>query len=297
MSIEQIVPHRNINLTYKPSLAQQLGHGPAVVLTQIAFWVNRSNLEHDGAFYIWKTIPDMRRDWFPMFSESSIKRYLGCLIEQGLLRVAKLSHHSYDRTNYYTLTNAGAELLASQGIKVRDFLWGDLPRDLRTKEALFIVKNEPMEEVKMNRSKRSNWSDASGQNEPMQEVNLTSSTLYRESSDSTFKERTEEGEQKPLTEGEIRSHLLTMCRTNGEKKQQDAIVRLLTERATAGSLALALEWWRYDYEVLASRGEKPHWSQLAKSHEDMTRGKGEPPTRGSREDREFLEFLESRYGG
>jgi hypothetical protein len=80
-----------------PSLAQKIGLNEAVMLQQIHYWLVSSQHEKEGRKWVYNTY----RDWqlqLPFWSESTIKRSIKSLEDQGYLLSA-----NYNRLKYFLL--------------------------------------------------------------------------------------------------------------------------------------------------------------------------------------------------
>lgn len=102
-----------------PELACAVGLNEAIVLQQIHYWL-ASNAErnshrhfHDGRWWTWGTIEELQRQ-FPFWSESTVKRAVTKLRENGLLLAGNYNRVAFDRTLWYTIDY---DALASIGSK------------------------------------------------------------------------------------------------------------------------------------------------------------------------------------
>ena len=85
-----------------PTLAQKIGLNEAVMLQQIHYWLISSQHEKDGRKWVYNTY----RDWqlqLPFWSESTIKRSIKSLEEQGYLLSANYNQLKMDKTKWYSI--------------------------------------------------------------------------------------------------------------------------------------------------------------------------------------------------
>ncbi|EOF7240316.1 conserved phage C-terminal domain-containing protein [Enterobacter roggenkampii] len=135
-----LMPSRPIVIN--PYLAYSIGLNEAIALQQVNYWLKEttSGLERDGVRWIYNT----NEQWlaqFPFWSESTLKRTFTRLKQLGVLKVEQLNKSQRDMTNYYTI-NYESELLDE--VKVT--------KSKSSKCTLPSGQNEPMEEVKVERS-------------------------------------------------------------------------------------------------------------------------------------------------
>ena len=135
-----LMPSRPIVIN--PDLAYSIGLNEAIALQQVNYWLKEttSGLEHDGVRWIYNT-NEQWLEQFPFWSESTLKRTFTRLKNLGVLKVEQLNKSQRDMTNYYTI-NYESELLDE--VKVT--------KSKSSKCTLPSGQNEPMEEVKVERS-------------------------------------------------------------------------------------------------------------------------------------------------
>ncbi|HBL5355887.1 conserved phage C-terminal domain-containing protein [Enterobacter hormaechei] len=138
-----LMPSRPIVIN--PDLAYSIGLNEAIALQQVNYWLKEttSGLERDGVRWIYNT-NEQWLEQFPFWSESTLKRTFTRLKNLGVLKVEQLNKSQRDMTNYYTI-NYESELLDE--VKVT--------KSKSSKCTLPSGQNEPMEEVKVERSIRS----------------------------------------------------------------------------------------------------------------------------------------------
>ena len=135
-----LMPSRPIVIN--PDLAFSIGLNEAIALQQVNYWLKEttSGLERDGVRWIYNT-NEQWLEQFPFWSESTLKRTFTRLKQLGVLKVEQLNKSQRDMTNYYTI-NYESELLDE--VKVT--------KSKSSKCTLPSGQNEPMEEVKVERS-------------------------------------------------------------------------------------------------------------------------------------------------
>lgn len=135
-----LMPSRPIVIN--PDLAYSIGLNEAIALQQVNYWLKEttSGLERDGVRWIYNTT-EQWLEQFPFWSESTLKRTFTRLKNLGVLKVEQLNKSQRDMTNYYTI-NYESELLDE--VKVT--------KSKSSKCTLPSGQNEPMEEVKVERS-------------------------------------------------------------------------------------------------------------------------------------------------
>ncbi|ELX8344366.1 conserved phage C-terminal domain-containing protein [Enterobacter hormaechei] len=135
-----LMPSRPIVIN--PDLAYSIGLNEAIALQQVNYWLKEttSGLERDGVRWIYNT-NEQWLEQFPFWSESTLKRTFTRLKNLGVLKVKQLNKSQRDMTNYYTI-NYESELLDE--VKVT--------KSKSSKCTLPSGQNEPMEEVKVERS-------------------------------------------------------------------------------------------------------------------------------------------------
>ncbi|WP_431105345.1 conserved phage C-terminal domain-containing protein [Enterobacter kobei] len=142
-----LMPSRPIVIN--PDLAYSIGLNEAIALQQVNYWLKEttSGLERDGVRWIYNT-NEQWLEQFPFWSESTLKRTFTRLKNLGVLKVEQLNKSQRDMTNYYTIN----------------------------------YESELLDEVKVTKSKSSNCTLPSGQNEPMEEVKVERSIRSKRTS-------------------------------------------------------------------------------------------------------------------
>ncbi|HDW3275894.1 TPA: conserved phage C-terminal domain-containing protein [Enterobacter asburiae] len=135
-----LMPSRPIVIN--PDLAYSIGLNEAIALQQVNYWLKEttSGLERDGVRWIYNT-NEQWLEQFPFWSESTLKRTFTRLKNLGVIKVEQLNKSQRDMTNYYTI-NYESELLDEAKVT----------KSKSSKCTLPSGQNEPMEEVKVERS-------------------------------------------------------------------------------------------------------------------------------------------------
>lgn len=115
-------------------IAKEYGIPAAILLKHIYYWVekNRTNEKHyrDGYFWTYNSMKSFCQ-LFPYMSDSTIKRAIKKLVDDGLIIEAVYNDIPFDRTKWYTLTPDGYE---------------------RIKNSIALVQNDQSHLVKMTKS-------------------------------------------------------------------------------------------------------------------------------------------------
>src|SRR3954452_7320658 len=82
-----------------PSLAQKIGLNEAVVLQQIHYWLVSSQHEKEGRKWVYNTYKEWQRQ-MPFWSESTIKRTIKSLEDQGYLLSENFNRMKMDKTKW-----------------------------------------------------------------------------------------------------------------------------------------------------------------------------------------------------
>jgi uncharacterized phage protein (TIGR02220 family) len=95
-----------------PTLAMKLGLNEAVVLQQIHYWLVQSSHVIKGRKWIYNTYKDWQKQ-LPFWSESTIKRTIKSLEDQGYLVSANWNRSKMDKTKWYAIEYEKLEELES----------------------------------------------------------------------------------------------------------------------------------------------------------------------------------------
>jgi uncharacterized phage protein (TIGR02220 family) len=85
-----------------PSLAVKIGLNEAVVLQQIHYWLVSSSRIKEGRKWIYNTYREWKRQ-LPFWSESTIKRTIKSLENQGYVMSANFNRSKMDHTKWYSI--------------------------------------------------------------------------------------------------------------------------------------------------------------------------------------------------
>src|SRR3954454_13506450 len=85
-----------------PTLAQKIGLNEAVMLQQIHYWIVSSQHEKDGRKWVYNTYKEWQLQ-LPFWSESTIKRSIKSLEDQGYLLSANYNRLKMDKTKWYSI--------------------------------------------------------------------------------------------------------------------------------------------------------------------------------------------------
>lgn len=100
-------------LAVRPALAVKIGLNEAIVLQQLAYWLNHAEKEHEGRMWIYKSYEKWQEQDFPFWSVSTVKRIVKRLRELNLIDTESLSDNFNNRVNYYTINRNELEKLGS----------------------------------------------------------------------------------------------------------------------------------------------------------------------------------------
>ncbi len=123
-----------------PTLAQKIGLNEAVMLQQIHYWLGSSKHEYEGRKWVYNTYSDWQLQ-MPFWSESTIKRTIKSLEDQGYLLSANYNRLKMDKTKWYSVNY---EKLAELESDAQAFLESSTAQIGTT-----VVPDWPIEESKM----------------------------------------------------------------------------------------------------------------------------------------------------
>ena len=107
---------------FDPDIAERYGVNEAIILYNIAFWVDKNEKnEHnffEGRYWTYNSTKAYKKQ-FPYMSERTIQRVIKKLIDEGIIMSDKFSSDSRDRTHYYTLTDYGASITTNSHVALR----------------------------------------------------------------------------------------------------------------------------------------------------------------------------------
>jgi hypothetical protein len=82
-----------------------IGLNEAIVIQQIHYWLERSNVQKKGHAWVYNTVPQWQEQ-FPFWSADTVRRTLANLKQRGLLIGECLADNSFDKTMYYRIDYA-----------------------------------------------------------------------------------------------------------------------------------------------------------------------------------------------
>jgi uncharacterized phage protein (TIGR02220 family) len=85
-----------------PKLAKEIGLNEAIVLQQIHYWLVSSQHEKMGRKWVYNTYKEWQLQ-MPFWSESTIKRTIKSLEEQGYVLSANFNRFKMDKTKWYSI--------------------------------------------------------------------------------------------------------------------------------------------------------------------------------------------------
>lgn len=96
--------HKKHPIVINPELAVRVGLNEAIVLQQLAYWLEETEagIEHEGRRWVYNTQEQWRLQ-FSFWSVDTVKRAFTSLQKQGLVLVKQLAKAKHDRTNYYSI--------------------------------------------------------------------------------------------------------------------------------------------------------------------------------------------------
>lgn len=85
-----------------PSLAREIGLNEAIMLQQIHYWLLKSGNEFEGAKWFYKTLEEWQSE-FPFWSAMTIRRTLGSLEKQKIIKIGNFNKKKFDKTKWFTI--------------------------------------------------------------------------------------------------------------------------------------------------------------------------------------------------
>jgi len=111
-----------MNHSFDIDIACLYGINEAVLLNNIAFWVDKNKANKyncfEGRYWTFNSAKAYS-ELFPYMSDRTIQRVLKHLVDEGLIMTGNFSDDPRNRTNYYTLTDFGKEVLADWRVALR----------------------------------------------------------------------------------------------------------------------------------------------------------------------------------
>lgn len=94
---------RSAPIVVKPDVAAAIGLNEAILLQQLAYWLERSANVRDGQRWVWKTYEEWQEE-LPFWSLSTLKRIVKNLRAKGLVETTgKYNKMPTDQTLWYTI--------------------------------------------------------------------------------------------------------------------------------------------------------------------------------------------------
>lgn len=149
-----------IQRDFDPEVAKEIGTDSAILLENFVFWIgtNRANNKHfhDGRYWTYNSAESLAI-LFPYLTSSNIEYILKKLKEAGYIIIGNYNKTSYDRTNWYSLSddylkNRGIDSLnLGNGVsKIEEPIPDDKPNDNTDKENL---ETNPLDEYKASKAR------------------------------------------------------------------------------------------------------------------------------------------------
>jgi hypothetical protein len=85
-----------------PSLAKEIGLNEAIMLQQMHYWLLKSVNEFEGVKWFYKTLEEWQTE-FPFWSAMTIRRTLGSLEKQKIIKIGNFNKKKFDKTKWYTI--------------------------------------------------------------------------------------------------------------------------------------------------------------------------------------------------
>lgn len=85
-----------------PSLAKEIGLNEAIMLQQMHYWLLKSSNEFTGVKWFYKTLEEWQTE-FPFWSAMTIRRTLGSLEKQKIIKIGNFNKKKFDKTKWYTI--------------------------------------------------------------------------------------------------------------------------------------------------------------------------------------------------
>lgn len=85
-----------------PSIAKEIGLNEAIMLQQMHYWLLKSANEFKGVKWFYKTLEEWQTE-FPFWSAMTIRRTLGSLEKQKIIKIGNFNKKKFDKTKWYTI--------------------------------------------------------------------------------------------------------------------------------------------------------------------------------------------------
>jgi len=101
-----------------PDLAAEIGLNESIVLLQLYYWLQQSNIVRDGRRWTCQSVQDMQRKAFKWWSLGTINRTIASLVKhQLILSTDQYNQDPDDQTLWFALNPEGFEKLQSVKLK------------------------------------------------------------------------------------------------------------------------------------------------------------------------------------
>ena len=85
-------------------LASVIGLNESIVLQQLNYWLHGKTAKQiDGRLWIYNTYDNWKKDNFPFWSKSTVRRALDSCIKKGLIITANFNKAGFDNTKWYSI--------------------------------------------------------------------------------------------------------------------------------------------------------------------------------------------------
>lgn len=100
-------------------LACVIGINEAIVIQKLNYWLHSKSAKFiDGRMWIYNTYANWRKDSFPFFSISTIRRTFTNLEKQGLVLTGNFNRAGFDKTKWYSIDEERLnELMSSASVQ------------------------------------------------------------------------------------------------------------------------------------------------------------------------------------
>lgn len=116
---------------FDTEIAAKYGVNAAVIFQNLYYWSkhNKANNTHfyDGRYWTYNSIKAFK-DLFPYMGERAIRNALNTLIEKGLVISGNFNKSAYDRTLWYSITDAGYNIIRNSSMDLAETSNGDVQK-------------------------------------------------------------------------------------------------------------------------------------------------------------------------
>ena len=100
--------------SFDVDIAKEYGISESIFLCNIAFWVKQNTLNKnnyfEGRYWTYNSL-SAYTGLFPYMSQSTIKRVIKHLKDEGLILTGNFNNDRFNHTNYYTITEKGLSII------------------------------------------------------------------------------------------------------------------------------------------------------------------------------------------